>query len=113
MITVPAMRLNQFGVVFYQAALSFHDVLKLVRFEVLDYGAQKKSKRSRKKSRAGVNWGELERKISGSTAAYQRPIMRKKIDELVQYYRERHEHMDVAPISGAVNLPMAVKSMAV
>jgi DGQHR domain-containing protein len=105
MITVPAMRLSQFGTVFYQAALTVQDVLKLVRFEVLDYGStQPRKKASRKKTKAGVNWGELERKISGSTSAYQRPILRKKIDELVQYYRERHEHMDLAPVSGAVIL---------
>ena len=37
MITVPAMRLHQFGVYFYQAILGVRDVQKLVRFEVLSY----------------------------------------------------------------------------
>jgi len=102
MITVPAMRLTQFGVVFYQAALSVEDVRRLVRFEVLSYTTEKR--KASRKSRGGVNWGELERKIAGSESAYQRPIIRKKIDELVQYYRERHEHMDLAPVAGAVIL---------
>ncbi len=117
MITVPAMRLQQFGVVFYQAALSVPDVQKLVRFEVLSMpgvaGEGKKSRgkgtgkgtgKGKTRTRAGVNWGELEKRIAGSEAAYQRPIVRKKIDELVEYYRERHEHMDLAPVPGAVIL---------
>ncbi|HUU02398.1 MAG TPA: DGQHR domain-containing protein [Myxococcota bacterium] len=104
MITIPAMRLQQFGTLFYQAALSSGDVRKLVRFETLAYQGSQKAKRRSRKSKAGVNWLELEKKISGSEKAYQRPIMRKKIDDLVAYYRERHEHMDLAPIPGAVIL---------
>lgn len=104
MLTLPAMRLAQFGTVFYQAALSVYDVRKLVRFEVLSLGAPAGKKRGAKKTRAGVNWGELEKKISGSEKAYQRPLLKKKIDELVLYYRERHEHMDLAPVPGAVIL---------
>jgi len=104
MITVPAMRLQQFGSVFYQVALTVNDVRKLVRFEVLSFGTGVKKKRRRKKSKAGINWLELEKKIAGSSKAYQRPILMRKIDELVQYYRERHEHMDLAPIPGAVIL---------
>jgi DGQHR domain-containing protein len=103
MITVPAMRLSQFGVVFYQAALSVPDVRKLVRFEVLSFGSRA-ARKTRRKSKQGVNWGELETRIAGSERAYQRPILRRKIDELVQYYRERHEHMDLAPVPGAVIL---------
>lgn len=104
MLTIPAMQLSQFGTVFYQAALSVYDVQKLVKFEVLSLGPSAQGKRGARKSRAGVNWGELEKKIASSESAYQRPILRKKIDELVQYYRERHEHMDLAPIPGAVIL---------
>jgi len=108
MISVPAMRLQQFGAVFYQAALSVDDIRSLVRFEVLGFGApQTKKRKISRKSKSGVNWGELERKISGSETAYQRPILRRKIDELVQYYRERHEHMDLAPVPGAVILVSA------
>jgi DGQHR domain-containing protein len=97
------MRLSQFGVVFYEAALSVADVKRLVRFEVLSFGARG-GRTARRKSRTGVNWGELEKRIAGSEHAYQRPILKKKIDELVQYYRERHEHMDLAPVPGAVIL---------
>ncbi len=39
MIAVPAMRVRQFGVDFYQAVLTGPDVEKLVRFEVLSYDA--------------------------------------------------------------------------
>ena len=39
MIPVPAMRVRQFGVDFYQAVLTGTDVQKLVRFEVLSYDA--------------------------------------------------------------------------
>jgi len=38
MITVAAIRMEQFGVQFYQASLTARDVGKLVRFEVLSYG---------------------------------------------------------------------------
>ena len=37
MISVPAIRLHQFGVVLYQAILGARDVDRLVRFEVLSY----------------------------------------------------------------------------
>ena len=38
MINVAAIRMQQFGVQFYQAALTASDIDKLVRFEVLNYG---------------------------------------------------------------------------
>jgi len=37
MITVAAIRMEQFGVQFYQASLTARDVDRLVRFEVLSY----------------------------------------------------------------------------
>ena len=37
-------------------------------------------KRARKPKASGVNWGEKRKK------RYQRPIIRKKINELAQYY---------------------------
>ena len=37
MISVPARRVKQFGVEFYQAALSAKDIDRLVKFEVLGY----------------------------------------------------------------------------
>ena len=38
MINVAAIRMQQFGVQFYQASLTAEDIDKLVRFEVLSYG---------------------------------------------------------------------------
>jgi hypothetical protein len=40
MINVAAIRMQQFGVAFYQASLTANDIDKLVRFEVLSYGEQ-------------------------------------------------------------------------
>ena len=40
MISVAALRMQQFGVQFYQASLTAKDIDKLVRFEVLSYGDQ-------------------------------------------------------------------------
>ena len=38
MINVAAIKMQQFGVQFFQAALTAGDIDKLVRFEVLSYG---------------------------------------------------------------------------
>jgi hypothetical protein len=38
MINVAAIRMQQFGVQFYQASLTAGDIDKLVRFEVLSHG---------------------------------------------------------------------------
>jgi DGQHR domain-containing protein len=104
MLTIPALRLQQFGTNFYQASLSVEDVQKLVRFEVLSFSTTQPTARKSKKSAAGVHWDELEKRIASSDKAYQRPILKRKIDELVQYFRERLEHMDLAPVPGAVIL---------
>src|SRR5688572_20864491 len=40
MISVAAIRMQQFGVQFYQASLTANDIDKLVRFEVLSYSEQ-------------------------------------------------------------------------
>jgi DGQHR domain-containing protein len=104
MLTIPALRLQQFGTTFYQAALSVYDVQKLVRFEVLSFGRGPTVGHKVRKSTAGVHWEELEKRIASSEKAYQRPILKKKIDELVQYFRDRLEHMDLAPVPGAVIL---------
>src|SRR5436309_12151321 len=90
MINVAAIRMQQFGVQFYQASLTASDIDKLVRFEVLNYGESQAGVRGGKaKEGAGqpskVNWDVLERRIASSEKAYQRQIIRKKIDELVQY----------------------------
>src|SRR5438128_11489917 len=91
MITVPAVRLHQFGVFLYQASLCARDVDRLVRFEVLSYdaGAHLPATAKRKPKKASrVNWELLEKRIAASAEAYQRPIIKKKIAELVDYYTQ-------------------------
>ena len=106
MINVAAIRMQQFGVQFYQASLSAKDIDKLVRFEVLSYGEQGQGVRGNRKKAAAhpskVNWDLLERRIAANEKAYQRQIIRKKIDELVQYYEQCRQARDLPSIPGAV-----------
>ena len=108
MINVAAIRMQQFGVQFYQASLTASDIDKLVRFEVLNYGdgAQPAVRGGKPKPGAAqpskVNWDLLERRIASSEKAYQRQIIRKKIDELVQYYEQCRQARDLPSIPGAV-----------
>ena len=48
MINVAAIRMQQFGVQFYQASLTASDIDKLVRFEVLNYGDNAQPPRARR-----------------------------------------------------------------
>jgi DGQHR domain-containing protein len=108
MINVAAIRMQQFGVQFYQASLTASDIDKLVRFEVLSYGDQAPTPTRGNKPKPGapapskVNWDFLERRIASSEKAYQRQIIRKKIDELVQYYEQCRQARDLPSIPGAV-----------
>jgi DGQHR domain-containing protein len=107
MINVAAIRMQQFGVQFYQASLTAGDIDKLVRFEVLSYGdgAQPPVRGGRQRAEAPVskvNWDLLERRIASSEKAYQRHIIRRKIDELVQYYEQCRQARDLPSIPGAV-----------
>ena len=104
MINVAAIRMQQFGVQFYQASLTAEDIDKLVRFEVLNYGesGQPAVRGGRKKVPSKVNWDLLERRIASSERAYQRQIIRRKIDELVQYYEQCRQARDLPSIPGAV-----------
>ncbi len=105
MISVAAIRMQQFGVQFYQASLSASDIDKLVRFEVLSYGEQSQPVRGGRKkvpAPSKVNWDLLERRIGATEKAYQRQIIRKKIDELVQYYEQCRQARDLPSIPGAV-----------
>jgi DGQHR domain-containing protein len=106
MITVPAIRLHQFGVYFYQAILGVRDVQKLVRFEVLSYGDEPRKKKGKiRTKRAGtVNWDVLEQKIAHSAEAYQRPVIQKKIADLMDYYVQCSEAGNLPAIPGAVLL---------
>lgn len=103
MITVPAHRVKQFGVEFFQASFSAKDIDRLVKFEVLGYtGAQPPSTPKQAASRARVNWEMLEKRIAESESAYQRPVIRRKIDELVAYYRDCKDAGTLPAIPGAV-----------
>ena len=103
MINVAAIRMQQFGVRFYQASLTAGDIDKLVRFEVLNYGESGQPVRGgNKKTPSKVNWDLLERRIASSEKAYQRQIIRRKIDELVQYYEQCRQARDLPSIAGAV-----------
>ncbi len=107
MITVPAIRLHQFGVVLYQAILSARDVDRLVRFEVLSYGESVDGARpaaKRKQKTPTVNWEVLEKRIAASSEAYQRPVIQKKIAELVEYYAQCSDTGNLPAIPGAVLL---------
>ena len=95
--------MQQFGVQFYQASLTASDIDKLVRFEVLSYADQTGGVRgARKAPQAKINWDLLERRIGSSEKAYQRQIIRKKIEELVQYYEQCRQARDLPSIPGAV-----------
>jgi DGQHR domain-containing protein len=105
MISVAAIRMQQFGVQFYQASLTANDIDKLVRFEVLSYGEQahppvRGGRRPPQQSK--IRWDLLERRIASSDKAYQRQIIRRKIEELVQYYEQCRQARDLPSIPGAV-----------
>ena len=102
MISVAALRMQQFGVQFYQASLSAKDIDKLVRFEVLNYGEPDKPGVRGAARQSKVRWDLLERRIASSEKAYQRQIIRKKIDELVSYFEQCRQARDLPSIAGAV-----------
>lgn len=103
MISVAALRMQQFGVQFYQASLTARDIDKLVRFEVLSYAEHGGAPGLRgAKNQSKVHWDLLERRIASSEKAYQRQIIRKKIDELVAYYEQCRQARDLPSIAGAV-----------
>jgi len=105
MLSVPSLRLNQFGVRFYEALLSGADLQSLVGFEVLSFGPQTQATRGKaKKSSGKVNWEFLEKRISASEQAYQRPIIQKKIEELVTYYLQCADSGTLPTIPGSVLL---------
>jgi DGQHR domain-containing protein len=104
MINVAAIRMQQFGVQFYQASLTARDIDKLVRFEVLSYGGEHEPsvRGHRRAGRARINWDLLERRIAASDRAYQRQIIRRKIEELIAYYEQCRQARDLPSIPGAV-----------
>ncbi len=102
MITVPALKVRQFGVEFYQTSFTSSDIQKLVRFEVLSYSSTAEGEKKKSPKKMAINWELLEKRIGQSEAAFQRPVIRKKIRELVQYYSECREAQNLPAIPGAV-----------
>jgi DGQHR domain-containing protein len=102
MITVPALKVRQFGVEFYQTSFTSSDIQKLVKFEVLSYSSTAEGDKKKAAKKMAINWELLERRIGQSEAAFQRPMIRKKIRELVQYYSECREAQNLPAIPGAV-----------
>jgi DGQHR domain-containing protein len=103
MIEVPAHKVRQFGVECYQATFSAADIERLVRFEVLSYtGDPERAKRTRRPGAFGINWELLEQRIAHTEAAFQRPVIRRKIQELLQYYRDCREAQNLPAVPGAV-----------
>ncbi len=103
MITIPAHKVRQFGVEFYQTSFTSNDIQKLVKFEVLDYPIIEEGMKKKKVSKTSpINWELLEKRIGRSEAAFQRPMIRKKIRELVQYYSDCQEAQNLPAIPGAV-----------
>ncbi|MBI3014187.1 MAG: hypothetical protein HYY65_03765 [Candidatus Tectomicrobia bacterium] len=103
MITIPALKVRQFGVEFYQATFTAANISRLVKFEVLTYtpvasGDGKKKARSRSR----INWELLENRISGSEGAFQRPVIHRKIEELLKYYQDCRDIGNLPAIPGAV-----------
>ncbi|MBI2001649.1 MAG: DGQHR domain-containing protein [candidate division NC10 bacterium] len=103
MIGVPAHKVRQFGIEFYQAAFSAADIERLVRFEVLSYtGEPDRPKGTRRPGAFGINWELLERRIAHTETAFQRPLIRRKIQELLQYYKDCRDAQNLPAVPGAV-----------
>ncbi len=103
MLTVPALKVRQFGVEFFQTSFTSNDIQRLVKFEVLSYSPTEEQKGKRQPAPlSAINWGLLEKRIGQSEAAFQRPVIRKKIRELVHYYLECREAQNLPAIPGAV-----------
>src|SRR5499427_530615 len=105
MIEIPAIRIRQFGVNFYEASLTADVVDRLVGFEVLSYsksGAE--AKVPGRRSSPKINWELLETRIRASAEAYQRPIISKKIEGLIDYYKLCSELNTLPAIPGPVLL---------
>src|SRR3979409_778552 len=107
MLSVPSLRLNQFGVRFYEPLLSGADLQSLAGFEVLSFGPGSQTpggKAHPKKAAGRVNWEFLEKNIAASEQAFQRPIIQRKIEELVSYYLQCADSGTLPAIPGSVLL---------
>lgn len=111
MITVPAIKMQQHDVTFFLMNLAASDVERLVRFEVLGYDAGRATVKGSRRGSGGsrVNWGLLEERIRAGDGAYQRPIIKKKIEELVAYYRDCRSYGRLPAVPGPVLLTTDVE----
>jgi DGQHR domain-containing protein len=101
-ISVAAHRIKQYGVEFYQASFPAREIDRLVKFEVLGYGGIPEPGPTKRPARTRVNWDVLESRIGESSDAYQRPVIRRKIEELVAYFTDCREAGKLPAIAGAV-----------
>ena len=105
MISVAAIRMQQFGVQFYQASLTASDIDKLVRFEVLSYrtrrrpGVRGKKKGGRSPRSTGICSSgaspRTRRRISARSSA-------RRSTSWSQYYEQCRQARDLPSIPGAV-----------
>lgn len=101
---VPALKVQQFKQEMYLLNLAARDVDRLVRLEVRgESGVEGKAPRRARKT-ALVNWDQLETRIDATDSAYQRPILKKKIEELTEYVLTCREDGQMPPLPGAVLL---------
>ena len=105
MTSIPAIRVRQFGVNFYEASLTADVIDRLVSFEILSYSnGAPLTKVAGRRSSSKVNWELLESRIRASAEAYQRPIISKKIEGLIEYYQLCSELNTLPAIPGPVLL---------
>ena len=105
MTSIPAIRIRQFGVNFYEASLTADVIDRLVSFEILSYSKETLGvKVAGRRSSPKINWELLESRIRASAEAYQRPIISKKIEGLIEYYKLCSELNTLPAIPGPVLL---------
>lgn len=104
MFVLPALKVQQFSQTLYLLNLAAADVERLVRFEVLGEAATEGKRRLQRKKGSLVNWSDLEERVQASDEAYQRPILKKKIEELTAYVLDVRESGQLPPLPGAVLL---------
>ena len=104
MFVLPALKVQQFSQTLYLLNLAAADVERLVRFEVLGEAATEGKRKPQRKKGSLVNWSDLEERVQASDEAYQRPILKKKIEELTAYVLDVRESGQLPPLPGAVLL---------
>lgn len=104
MLVLPALKVQQFSQTVYLLNLAAGDVERLVRFEVLGETTTQGKSPPKQKKGSLVNWSDLEERVQASDEAYQRPILKKKIEELASYILEVRDSGQLPPLPGAVLL---------